>query len=79
MATDDLKVAVNATITLERPLLVKGEPGTGKTVLALEIAQSVGAPLKNEQDVHLFERLAFMTRRDGRQSGLCMARRERRA
>ena len=40
VATDDLKVAVNAAIALERPLLVKGEPGTGKTVLALEIAKS---------------------------------------
>src|SRR6201747_1522812 len=45
VATDDLKVAVNAAITLERPLLVKGEPGTGKTVLAIEIAKSLGAPL----------------------------------
>src|SRR6266446_4913327 len=45
VATDDLKVAVNAAITLERPLLVKGEPGTGKTVLALEVAKSVSAPL----------------------------------
>jgi MoxR-like ATPase len=45
VATDDLKVAVNAAITLERPLLVKGEPGTGKTVLALEIAKSLAAPL----------------------------------
>ena len=45
VATDDLKVAVNAAITLERPLLVKGEPGTGKTVLALEIAKSLGATL----------------------------------
>ena len=45
VATDDLKVAVNAAITLERPLLVKGEPGTGKTVLALEIAKSLSAPL----------------------------------
>jgi MoxR-like ATPase len=45
VATDDLKVAVNAAITLERPLLVKGEPGTGKTVLALEIAKSLNAPL----------------------------------
>ena len=44
VATDDLKVAVNAAITLERPLLVKGEPGTGKTVLALEIAKSLGCP-----------------------------------
>ncbi|WP_349371279.1 MoxR family ATPase [Salinarimonas sp.] len=45
VATEDLAVAVNAAITLERPLLVKGEPGTGKTVLAEEIAKSVGAPL----------------------------------
>jgi MoxR-like ATPase len=45
VATDDLKVAVNAAITLERPLLVKGEPGTGKTVLAVEIAKALGAPL----------------------------------
>jgi MoxR-like ATPase len=45
VATEDLKVAVNAAIVLERPLLVKGEPGTGKTVLAEEIAKSVGAPL----------------------------------
>ncbi|MDE0780146.1 MAG: MoxR family ATPase [Alphaproteobacteria bacterium] len=45
VATDDLSIAVNAAITLERPLLVKGEPGTGKTVLAHEIAESLGAPL----------------------------------
>jgi MoxR-like ATPase len=45
VATDDLKIAVNAAIALERPLLVKGEPGTGKTVLALEIAKALGAPL----------------------------------
>ncbi|MEM8975124.1 MAG: MoxR family ATPase [Pseudomonadota bacterium] len=45
VATRDLTVAVNAAITLERPLLVKGEPGTGKTVLAIEIAKSIGAPL----------------------------------
>jgi MoxR-like ATPase len=45
VATDDLKVAVNAAIALERPLLVKGEPGTGKTVLAIEIARSLAAPL----------------------------------
>ena len=45
VATDDLRVAVNAAITLERPLLVKGEPGTGKTVLAIEVARSIGAPL----------------------------------
>jgi MoxR-like ATPase len=45
VATDDLEVAVNAAITLERPLLVKGEPGTGKTVLAIEVAQAIGAPI----------------------------------
>jgi MoxR-like ATPase len=45
VATDDLKVAVNAAITLERPLLVKGEPGTGKTVLAHEIANALGKRL----------------------------------
>ena len=45
VATDDLKVAVNAAITLERPLLIKGEPGTGKTILAHEIAAAIGAPL----------------------------------
>ncbi|RYY39101.1 MAG: MoxR family ATPase, partial [Sphingomonadales bacterium] len=45
VATEDLKVAVNAAVTLRRPLLVKGEPGTGKTVLAYEIAKAVGAPL----------------------------------
>jgi len=45
VATEDLTVAVNAAITLERPLLVKGEPGTGKSVLAEEIARSLGAPL----------------------------------
>jgi MoxR-like ATPase len=45
VATDDLKVAVNAAITLGRPLLVKGEPGTGKTQLALEIALALGTPI----------------------------------
>ena len=40
VATDDLKVAVNAAVTLRRPLLVKGEPGTGKTVLAHEIGRA---------------------------------------
>ena len=45
VATNDLKMAVNAAITLERPLLIKGEPGTGKTVLAHEIAKALGAPL----------------------------------
>ncbi len=45
VADSDLKIAVNAAIALERPLLIKGEPGTGKTVLAAEIAQAIGAPL----------------------------------
>ena len=45
VATDDLKVAVNAAVTLRRPLLVKGEPGTGKTILAHEIARVAEAPL----------------------------------
>jgi MoxR-like ATPase len=45
IVTDDLKIAVNAAIVLERPLLIKGEPGTGKTVLAEEIAAALKAPL----------------------------------
>jgi MoxR-like ATPase len=45
VATEDLKVAVNAAVKLRRPLLVKGEPGTGKTVLAQEIAAAIRAPL----------------------------------
>ncbi len=44
VATDDLKMAVNAAATLERPLLVKGEPGTGKTRLAEEVANALGKP-----------------------------------
>jgi MoxR-like ATPase len=45
VATDDLRIAVNAAITLERPLLIKGEPGTGKTQLAFEVSDALGAPL----------------------------------
>jgi len=45
IATDDLTMAVNAAVTLERPILVKGEPGTGKTQLAVEVARSLGKPL----------------------------------
>jgi MoxR-like ATPase len=45
VATDDLMMAVNAAVTLERPILVKGEPGTGKTQLAVEVASALGKPL----------------------------------
>ncbi|GGO82260.1 hypothetical protein GCM10011348_23230 [Marinobacterium nitratireducens] len=45
VATDDLKMAVNAAVTLQRPLLIKGEPGTGKTLLAEEVADALGMPL----------------------------------
>jgi len=45
IATEDLKVAVNASITLERPIIVKGEPGTGKTMLAHEVAKSIEAEI----------------------------------
>ncbi len=72
IATEDLKVAVNAAVTLERPLLVKGEPGTGKTVLAIEIAKAIGAPLiewhiKSTTKAHqgLYEYDAVARLRDG--------------
>ncbi len=45
VATDDLRMAVNAAVTLQRPLLIKGEPGTGKTLLAEEVAQALNMPL----------------------------------
>src|SRR6187397_2872758 len=45
VADEDLKLAVNAAVTLERPLLIKGEPGTGKTMLAEEVARALGMPL----------------------------------
>jgi len=45
IATPDLMLAVNAALALERPLLIKGEPGTGKTLLAHEVARSLGRPL----------------------------------
>ncbi|HBK90548.1 MAG TPA: ATP-binding protein [Parvularcula sp.] len=72
VATDDLKVAVNAAVTLERPLLVKGEPGTGKTVLAMEVAKALKAPLlewhiKSTTKAHqgLYEYDAVARLRDG--------------
>ena len=72
VATDDLKVAVNAAVTLRRPLLIKGEPGTGKTVLAQEIATAMGAPLiewnvKSTTKAHqgLYEYDAVARLRDG--------------
>ncbi|HEX9931329.1 MAG TPA: MoxR family ATPase [Allosphingosinicella sp.] len=72
VATEDLKVAVNAAVALRRPLLVKGEPGTGKTVLAHEIAEAVGAPLiewhvKSTTKAHqgLYEYDAVARLRDG--------------
>ncbi|MCZ6829644.1 MAG: MoxR family ATPase [Gammaproteobacteria bacterium] len=45
VATEDLRMAVNAAVILQRPLLIKGEPGTGKTMLAQEVAQALGMPL----------------------------------
>ncbi|KKW90060.1 AAA family ATPase [Sphingobium chungbukense] len=72
VATDDLKVAVNAAVLLRRPLLVKGEPGTGKTVLAQEIAKALNAPLiewnvKSTTKAHqgLYEYDAVARLRDG--------------
>ncbi|MFA9201213.1 MAG: AAA family ATPase [Cypionkella sp.] len=72
IATEDLKVAVNAAVTLRRPLLVKGEPGTGKTVLAYEIAKAIEAPLiewnvKSTTKAHqgLYEYDAVARLRDG--------------
>lgn len=72
VATDDLKVAVNAAVLLRRPLLVKGEPGTGKTVLAQQIAAALDAPMiewniKSTTKAHqgLYEYDAVARLRDG--------------
>ncbi|MGF1463744.1 MAG: AAA family ATPase [Maricaulaceae bacterium] len=72
VATDALRIAVNAAVALERPLLVKGEPGTGKTVLARAVAQSLNAPLlewhvksttKAQQGLYEYDAIARL--RDG--------------
>jgi MoxR-like ATPase len=72
VATDDLRVAVNAAVALERPLLVKGEPGTGKTMLAMEVARALGMPIiewhiKSTTKAHmgLYEYDAVARLRDG--------------
>jgi MoxR-like ATPase len=72
VATDDLRIAVNASVALERPLLVKGEPGTGKTMLALEVASALGMPIiewhiKSTTKAHqgLYEYDAVARLRDG--------------
>src|SRR4030081_3400319 len=71
VSTDDLTLAVNAAITLQRPLLVKGEPGTGKTMLAVEVARSLGVPLleghiksTTQAPQGLYENAAVTPRRD---------------
>ena len=51
IATEDLMMAVNAAVTLERPLLIKGEPGTGKTMLAIEVAKALDRPLQRDGGV----------------------------
>ncbi len=78
VATEDLRMAVNAAVNLQRPLLIKGEPGTGKTMLAEEVADALGMPLiqwhiksttKAQQGLYEYERC--LTPRD---SQLVMAR-----
>jgi MoxR-like ATPase len=77
VATADLMLAVNAAITLKRPLLVKGEPGTGKTMLAEEVAQALGMPLlqwhiksttKAQQGLYEYDAVSRL--RDSQLSGL---------
>ena len=84
IATEDLKVAVNAAVTLERPLLIKGEPGTGKTVLAIEVAKALGAPLlewhvksttKAQQGLYEYDAVARL--RDGQLGERTRARRSK--
>ena len=77
VATQDLMLAVNAAITLQRPLLIKGEPGTGKTMLAEEVAQALGMPLlqwhiksttKAQQGLYEYDAVSRL--RDSQRSGL---------
>ena len=72
VATDDLKIAVNAAVTLERPLLVKGEPGTGKTELAKQVAASLGLRMiewnikstpRAQQGLYEYDAVSSMTSR----------------
>ena len=77
VASDNLALAVNAAVTLQRPLLVKGEPGTGKTELARQVAQSLGLPLiewhvksttKAQQGLYEYDAVSRL--RDSQRSGL---------
>ena len=52
VSTDDLSMAVNASVTLERPLIIKGEPGTGKTLLAIEVAKSKNGSYRMAYQIH---------------------------
>ena len=54
VSTDDLSMAVNASVTLERPLIIKGEPGTGKTLLAIEVAKSLKMDLIEWHKINIF-------------------------
>ena len=80
VATDDLKLAVNAAITLERPLLIKGEPGTGKTMLAEEVAAALDMPLlqwhiksttKAQQGLYEYDAVSRLRDSQGRRIGEC--------
>ena len=59
IATEELQIAVNAAIALEKPLLIKGEPGTGKTLLAFEIAKALG------KDIHTWHVKSTTTAQQG--------------
>ena len=81
VATQDLMLAVNAAVTLQRPLLVKGEPGTGKTMLAEEVARALGLPLlqwhiksttKAQQGLYEYDAVGRL--RDSQRAGACSER-----